>query len=47
MESFADPSAHSLFFGKAVAVVRREGAGRVTLAVEAEGLEKAMMEVLK
>ena len=46
-EPFTDASAHSLFFGKAVAVVRREGAGRVTLAVEAEGLEKAMMEVLK
>ena len=32
MESFADPSAHSLFFGKAVAVVRREGSGRIALS---------------
>ena len=32
MESFADPSAHSLFFGKAVVVVRREGPGRIALS---------------
>ena len=44
MESFADPSAHSLFFGKAVAVVRREGAGCITLAVSSEGLETARCE---
>ena len=32
MESFADPYAHSLFFGKAVVVVRREGPGRIALS---------------
>ena len=38
MESFAYPSAHSLFFGKAVVVVRREGSGRITLSASADGL---------
>ena len=37
-ESFADPSAHSLFFGKAVAVVRREGPGTVSLVAAAKGV---------
>ena len=37
-ESFADPSAHSLFFGKAVAVVRREGPGTVSLVAAAKGI---------
>jgi polygalacturonase len=41
MESFADPSAHSLFFGKAVAVVRREGEGRIVLTASADGMESA------
>ena len=41
MESFADPSAHSLFFGKAVVVVRREGAGRIVLTASSDGLESA------
>ena len=44
MESFTDPSAHSLFFGKAVAVIRREGPGCITLAVSSEGLETARCE---
>ena len=39
MEPFADPSAHSLFFGKAVAVVRREGPGQIVLRADSEGLE--------
>ena len=41
MESFADPSAHSLFFGKAVVVIRREGEGRIVLTVSADGLAPA------
>jgi hypothetical protein len=45
MESFADPSAHSLFFGKAVVVVRREGPGRIKLIVTAENLEPAKHEI--
>ena len=44
MESFADPSAHSLFFGKAVVVVRREGAGSITLTAAADGLRDARAE---
>ena len=40
-EPFADASAHSLFFGKAVAVVRREGAGRIVLTAEATALAPA------
>ena len=34
-------SAHSLFFGKAVVVVRREGPGGITLTADSEGLEPA------
>ena len=45
MESFADPSAHSLFFGKAVVVVRREGPGSITLAATANGLREARSEL--
>ena len=45
MESFADPSAHSLFFGKAVVVVRREGSGRITLTAAADGLREARAEL--
>ena len=44
-ESFADPSAHSLFFGKAVAVVRREGAGRIVLSASADSLVSAETEL--
>ena len=43
MESFADPSAHSLFFGKAVGVVRRDAPGAITLVAAAEQLETAKM----
>ena len=42
MESFADTSAHSLFFGKAVVVVRREGDGRMLLTATANGLQSAI-----
>ena len=45
MESFADLSAHSLFFGKAVAVVRREGPGSITLTAAADGLRDARAEL--
>ena len=45
MESFADTSAHSLFFGKAVVVVRREGSGVITLTVAADGLRDARSEL--
>ena len=41
MESFADPSAHSLFFGKAVVVVRRDAPGVLTLVASADNLEPA------
>ena len=43
MESFADPSAHSLFFGKAVVVVRRDAPGAIMLVAAAEQLETAKM----
>ena len=45
MESFADPSAHSLFFGKAVVAVRRNGAGRIVLTATAEGLKPSQIKV--
>lgn len=41
MESFADTSAHSLFFGKAVVVVRRDAPGIITLVAAAGNLESA------
>ena len=43
--AFTDSSAHSLFFGKAVVVVRREGHGSITLTVDADNLETARMEI--
>ena len=45
MESFADPSAHSLFFGKAVVVVRRDAPGAITLVAAADQLETAKSEM--
>jgi len=42
-ESFVDVSAHALFFGKALAVVRRTGAGCLTLVAAAEGLESTTL----
>ena len=44
-ESFVDMSAHSLFFGKAVVVVRREGPGLVALTAAAEGLDAACLRL--
>ncbi|MCR5752118.1 MAG: DUF4982 domain-containing protein [Kiritimatiellae bacterium] len=44
-ESFADPRAHSLFFGTASAVVKRTGAGRIALTVAAEGLKPATIAI--
>ena len=44
-ESFADAAAHSLFFGKAVAVVRREGPGRIELTASADGLGKSVLSL--
>ena len=41
MESFSDPSVHSLFFGKAVVVVRRDAPGVLTLVAAADNLEPA------
>ena len=41
MESFADPSAHSLFFGKAVVVVRRDAPGVIKLIAAADSLKSA------
>ena len=43
MESFADPSAHSLFFGKAVVIVRRDAPGVITLIAAAGSLKPAKM----
>ena len=40
-ESFNDVSAHPLFFGKAVAVVRREYAGKIELTVKTDDLAPA------
>lgn len=41
MESFADPSAHSLFFGKAVVIVRRDAPGVIKLIAAADSLKPA------
>ena len=45
MESFSDPYAHSLFFGKAVVVVRRHTPGAITLLANADTLATARIEV--
>ncbi len=45
LASFADSSAHSLFFGKAVVVVRRDAPGDITLVAAAENLEPARMSL--
>ena len=44
-ESFVDASAHSLFFGKAVVAVRRDGAGKIVLTVTAEGLKPSQIRI--
>ena len=43
MKAFTETGSHDLFYGKAVAVVRRTGAGELTLAVSAEGLKPDMV----
>lgn len=46
MESFADPSAHSLFFGKVVVVVHRDAPGAITLVVSSTSLrDKAIWQL--
>jgi len=40
-ESFADVSGHSLFYGRARVLVRRDGPGRITLSATADGLSSA------
>ena len=44
-ETFVEASAHSLFFGKAVVAVRRNGAGRIVLTATAEGLKPSQIKV--
>ena len=46
-ESFTDISTHSLFFGKAVAVVRRKGAGPIVLSAAAEDLAPAKITIVE
>ena len=45
MKSFAETESHDLFFGKAMAVVRRTGEGRLTLTAVADGLRLASVDV--
>ena len=40
-EAFTETASHRLFFGKAMAVIRRDGQGELTLTVSAEGLAPA------
>ena len=40
-EAFTKTASHPLFFGKAMAVVRRDGPGELTLTVSSEGLTPA------
>ena len=40
-EAFTETASHQLFFGKAMAVIRRDGPGELTLTVSAEGLAPA------
>lgn len=44
-EPFTSTSGHSLFFGKAVAVVRREDPGEIVLTAAAEGLEAGVLRL--
>ena len=44
-ESFAKTDSHPLFYGKAVAVVRRDAPGRLVLTVSADGLRPASAEL--
>ena len=40
-EAFTETASHPLFFGKAMAVIRREGPGELTLSVSSDGLSPA------
>ncbi|MBQ8112115.1 MAG: hypothetical protein IJ146_02805, partial [Kiritimatiellae bacterium] len=40
-EAFTETASHPLFFGKAMAVIRRDGPGELTLTVSADGLASA------
>ena len=44
-ESFADVRSHTLYFGKAVAVVRRTGPGTIRLTASVQGLRPAELEI--
>lgn len=44
-ESFAKTDSHPMYFGKVVAVVRREGTGEIRLTVSADGLESDTIEL--
>ena len=44
-DSFGDVSGHSLFYGKAMAIVRREGSGELVLTAQAEGLEACSLHL--
>ena len=45
MRPFTETDAHDLFFGKAMAVVRRTGPGTLTLTATAEGLAEGVLEI--
>ena len=44
-DSFKDTSSHPLFYGKAVAVVRRTGSGKLTLRASVPGLKDGVLEI--
>ena len=44
-DSFKDTSSHPLFYGKAVAVVRRTGVGKLTLRASVPGLKDGVLEI--
>ena len=45
MKPFTETESHDLFFGKAMAVIRRTGPGRLALTVSAEGLRADTVEI--
>ena len=45
LDSFKDVSSHPLYYGKAVAVVRRTGEGKIVLTASVPGLEPATLEI--
>jgi beta-galactosidase len=44
-EAFTDTDSHPMFFGKVVAVIRRDGPGRLELEVLSPGLDSASVEL--